>query len=134
MKIYKDNELIPIEVNQKWGFSNKKGSIIIPCKWKLVGFFHEGRAWVKSFSNRFGYIDNNGKLIASCIFVDASDFENGVASVGLCELNPIRDDLTIDDIIKLKKVSWIDIDINGMPLDSNEDILNYLCRLENYFE
>ena len=36
--------LSPICQNEKWGYADNSGEIVIPCKWKLAGYFHEGRA------------------------------------------------------------------------------------------
>lgn len=120
---------IPICQNEKWGYADNRGKIVIPCKWKLAGYFHEGRAWVQNFQNRYGYIDESGKEVISCIFLDASDFDDGTATVVIGDFSPVPNGL---DLTRLPNSSWIDIDKEGMPLNKNEKLLDYLCQLENY--
>lgn len=129
MNSWNDCGLIPICQNEKWGYTNKNGRIVIPCKWDLVGYFHEGRAWVRNSQNRYGYIDESGQEIISCIFLSASDFDDGTATVVIGDFSPVPKDL---DILSLPNSSWIDIDREGMPLNKDDKLLDYLCQLENY--
>ena len=121
--------LTPICQNEKWGYANKRGNIVIPCKWDSAGFFHEGRARVRNFQRRYGYIDESGKEVISCIFLDASDFEDGTATVAIGDFSPVPKDL---DLSRLHNLSWIDIDKNGIPLNKDDQLLDYLCKLEDY--
>ncbi len=123
-------ELTPIQHGGKYGFQDKKGNIVIPCQWEMVSLFHEGLALVRDNKHRYGYIDKSGEIIIPCIFIDACDFQNGTATVAIGDLSPINyDDFDVNDI---PESSYIVIDKKGMPLDDNEELLDYLCLLEEY--
>ena len=51
--------------NNKFGYIDKAGSLVIPYKWEDADFFYEGLAAVKDDEGKWGYIDKNGKLIIS---------------------------------------------------------------------
>jgi len=55
-------ELIPCRVGDKWGFCDRNGEIVIPCKYDHVGFFSEGLACVK-LNGKWGFIDKEGKEV-----------------------------------------------------------------------
>ena len=49
--------------NGKWGFIDKTGKLVIPCKWKWAYDFKNGRAKVKDERDREIYIDKTGKVV-----------------------------------------------------------------------
>ena len=61
-KIVKDAPLYRISVNQKVGFIDRTGKIVIKPKFKKAYNFYEGLACVK-IGKKYGYIDNTGKYI-----------------------------------------------------------------------
>jgi len=72
--IVKDNE-------QKWGFVNKEGMVIINPQFSKVGDFSNGRCAVKNEDGEYGYIDKKGKIIINHQFTQASPFHNNKAIV-----------------------------------------------------
>lgn len=73
-----------------YGYIDKTGTEVIPRKWKYkyVGDFHDGLAWVcvsVPFLNPkerlFVYIDKKGKKITRHKYREVGDFHNGLASV-----------------------------------------------------
>jgi pimeloyl-ACP methyl ester carboxylesterase len=79
----KDNEifLYPIEINEKWGFINKKGKVVIKPKYDMASDFSEGLSVVK-VGNLWGYIDNTDKFIIKPKFHIANNFHEGLAAAG----------------------------------------------------
>jgi hypothetical protein len=73
-------ELFPIISNNKWGFINIKGEVVIDPQYDDVGDFHEGLAMVCK-DNKFGFINNKGKIIIDLIFDEAGNYSDGLAVV-----------------------------------------------------
>ena len=67
--------------NEKWGFIDKTGKLVIPCKWNGVESFSEGLAVVLDDNWKWGFIDKTGKLVIPCIWKDAWSFYDGLAEV-----------------------------------------------------
>jgi len=68
--------------DQKKGYINKKGEIVIPQIYSDAGDFSEGLAPVKSEETKlWGYIDKTGKLIIPMEYEDAKSFSENVAYV-----------------------------------------------------
>ncbi len=65
----------------KSGFIDKTGNLVIPCKWEVVGDFHEGLASVRNSNGNWGYIDKTGKLVIPCKWEVAYEFSEGLAVV-----------------------------------------------------
>ena len=78
----KDIELDPILIDDKWGYADEAGNIVIPCQWLSAGNFSEGLAPVAS-EEGYGYIDKTGKLVIPYHpdWTDAWEFEDGVAII-----------------------------------------------------
>lgn len=51
--------------DDKWGFIDTLGNVIIPFEWKSVGWFGEGYAPVWDNAGRCGYIDKTGRVVIS---------------------------------------------------------------------
>jgi hypothetical protein len=88
--------LYSVQENDKWGFINSKGEIIVPLKYDSVGEFSEGLTYVQfgehkfSFKNdtisstgnaKYGYIDNTGKIVIEAKYKWVGDFSEGLAPV-----------------------------------------------------
>ena len=67
--------------NDKWGFIDKTGEVVIPCKWNTVNCFCEGLACVEDNSRKWGYIDKIGTLVIPCKWNWGHDFSKGLANV-----------------------------------------------------
>lgn len=89
-------QLLPIQKNQKWGFANENGLVIIPCEYERVEPFKDGLTHV--YSNcitihpygddvavnyrecKQGVINSDGKLVVPIEYDSIADFnKNGIA-------------------------------------------------------
>jgi hypothetical protein len=77
--------------NDRCGFMNIKGKLVIPLKYKNTGDFQEGLAAVTSDGQHYGFIDRDGKLVLAARFdslgpheehFSAGPFVNGLAPAG----------------------------------------------------
>lgn len=80
--IYKENIFISFKKNDKWGFIDNKGNVIISPKFDKVGGFSDGVAAFKE-NNKWGYINMIGEQVISPQFDGAGMFSNGKATVGI---------------------------------------------------
>ena len=67
--------------SDKYGFLDKTGNIVIPCKWKEAYDFSEGLTWVRDFNRRDFFIDKTGKNVISCHWYLVNSFSEGFAAV-----------------------------------------------------
>ena len=65
----------------KWGFIDKTGKEVIPCKWEDAKDFSEGLVSVMDTNGKYGFIDKTGKVVIPCQWQDAEDFSNGMGRV-----------------------------------------------------
>ena len=63
-----------------FGFIDKKGNKITPCKYSDVKDFCEGLAAVKE-NGKYGFVDRTGKMVIPCKYDDVDDFEDDLAKV-----------------------------------------------------
>lgn len=62
-EVYKDNDLISVQKDGKWGFEDKKGTLKVECIYDEVTEFNEYKyAGIKK-DNKWGVIDSTGKVI-----------------------------------------------------------------------
>ena len=74
-------DLIPIvDKKGKFGYIDKNGNEVVPCKYDDAEYFSEGLAKVK-MNGRWGFIDKNGKEVIPCKYDDAWDFSEELAKV-----------------------------------------------------
>lgn len=73
-------KLIPFEVNEKWGFINDKGKIVIQPQFDDADCFYEGLATV-AVQDKYGFIDETGKFIIEPQYGEAYEFSEGLAPV-----------------------------------------------------
>jgi hypothetical protein len=82
------DELISFEQNNRYGYMDRKGKVIVRPKFDDVGGFSEGLAWV-IIDRKLGYIDKTGKVKITPQFYDSpfasgrGDFDGGLAKVCL---------------------------------------------------
>lgn len=63
-----------------WGFTDKNGLEVIPCRFREVRDFSAGLASVK-LGNKWGFINKNGDFEIECNYTRAGSFNNGLAPV-----------------------------------------------------
>ena len=59
--------LIPAAQNGLFGAIDLSGSIVIPAKYQLLGFFNEGLAVVQQY-DKYGFINKAGQLVVPCLY------------------------------------------------------------------
>jgi hypothetical protein len=88
----------------KWGFIDKDGNLVIPCEFDLVGKFSENLAFATIFGKMTGYINKDGSWqitladerfvnlfdICNCIY-SGQPFANGVAVMTVIDRTQICD-------------------------------------------
>ena len=74
-------DLIPIvDKKGKFGYIDKNGNEVIPCKYDDAWGLSEGLAGVK-INGKYGFIDKNGKEVIPCKYDSAYSFSEGLAYV-----------------------------------------------------
>lgn len=117
--------LAAIKKDNKWGFINKEGDIVLNFRNDLVAtksnggeypIFQNGRCLISKETNGilyYGYIDTLGKIVIEPQFINASNFINNEAIV----LHLIKNVIGENDILEIKMVNYkyheVVIDING---------------------
>lgn len=95
--------LAPIEIDEKYGYVNEKGLLIIPPQYIAVGYFSMGMAWVRTLNGKIGYIDKQGNWLIEPTLFAAKEFDpvSKVARVkiekGWTYINANGDFLPIED-------------------------------------
>ena len=72
--------LLKVEENQKYGYIDTTGKVIIPCKFHTLAQFSEGLAAAR-INDLYGYINEKGKFVIQPQFEYATDFSEGYAQV-----------------------------------------------------
>ncbi len=70
------------DATYKYGFIDKQGNTVIPCKYDYAGSFSEGLALVE-LNGKWGFIDKQGNTVNSFKYDDAVYFSEGLAAVKL---------------------------------------------------
>ena len=94
--------LLPIEVKNKWGYTDRTGKIVIAPQFEDADSFREGLAPVKirgeqtvwcpadesgnraGFTMRWGFIDKTGKFVIPAQFESAAPFSEELAVIHQC--------------------------------------------------
>src|SRR6056297_2892160 len=80
-RIIKDRTILyPYSENNKWGFTNQIGELVIPCVYDTVNFFHYGLSAVK-FNGEYGYLKTDGTWFIKPQFDYAENFDTNCANV-----------------------------------------------------
>ena len=74
--------LAMVMLNYKYGFIDKSGTLVIPCKYEDAESFSEGLAEVK-LNGKYGFIDKTGAEVIPCKYDIIDYFKSGLASVKL---------------------------------------------------
>lgn len=71
---------IPVRQNNRWGFTDEGGKLVIPLQYEEVSRFSEGLAGFRE-NSRSGYLDKEGKLIIPPAYENTDLFSEGLALV-----------------------------------------------------
>ncbi len=66
----------------KWGFVDKSGKEVVPCRYDEVRYFLYGLAAVQ-LGGKWGFVDKSGKEVVPCRYDEVRDFLEGLAAVQL---------------------------------------------------
>ena len=77
---YATTAYYPIEVDEKWGFVDEYGTVMIEPEYEWNENFSEGLALVGK-NGKAGYVDKSGALVVEAKFDDGYSFKNGFAVV-----------------------------------------------------
>lgn len=72
--------LARVKKNNKYGYVNQNGILVIPLSFDFVGDFSEGYAGVE-LNEKYGYIDKTGNIVIGYLYDFAGDFKEGLAAV-----------------------------------------------------
>ncbi|MCX7941379.1 MAG: WG repeat-containing protein [Endomicrobia bacterium] len=61
MQLKEPPELIPYCKENKWGYCDKNGNIVIDCKYDYADYFSEEDLARVELGGKLGYIDKSGK-------------------------------------------------------------------------
>ncbi|MGA9773604.1 MAG: WG repeat-containing protein [Blastocatellia bacterium] len=111
----------PVKVNQRWGYADNKGRLVIPPQFDIALPFIEGLARVavtdkasskdKTPGYRWGYIDTSGHIVVELQYSVLRDFSEGLAAAAVPNMDKeenrsYRDSLT-------HNLKWGYVDRNG---------------------
>jgi hypothetical protein len=77
-------DLWPVAVNDRWGYIDRQGKLVVPLQFDWADSFSEGLAAVPS-GDLAGYIDAKGLWAIPAKFRNAGEFHEGLASVRVGE-------------------------------------------------
>jgi WG containing repeat len=83
----------PFVRNNKFGYIDRNGKIVIPAQFDRAEKFSEGLATVK-IGDKYGCIDSNGKIVIPPRFDYIYEFKNGLAEITLDRLDRGKIDKT----------------------------------------
>lgn len=64
-EVFPDNKLFAVKQNDKWGFADKSGKVVVQCDYDMVTAFNEyGFAGVMQ-AGKWGVINENGEIVAN---------------------------------------------------------------------
>lgn len=64
-EVFPDNKLFAVKQNEKWGFADKSGKVVVQCEYDMVTAFNEyGFAGVMQ-AGKWGVINENGEIVAN---------------------------------------------------------------------
>lgn len=86
-KNFESKGLLCVKKGDRYGYIDKAGKEVLPCKYYSCYDFHDGMAIVSIIdtnnNEKYGYIDDSGKEVVPCIYEKVEDFNDGIACVYL---------------------------------------------------
>jgi len=76
--------LFPVEKDDKWGFIDRTGRIVVPLQFDSANDFHEGLGLVTAKGKKI-FIDAGGRVIITPQFDIVNNFSEGLAAVNIGE-------------------------------------------------
>lgn len=64
-----------------YGLINKKGEMILPCKYNRIGSFSDGLVAVKDEESRCGFADLEGNIVIPCQYESVGYYSDGLARI-----------------------------------------------------
>jgi hypothetical protein len=130
VRLFKDGlaafSMVNEEGDEKWGFVDKTGKVVINPQFKSVSNFSDGLCGVRNDDGKWGFINKEGTITINYQFDEANDFKKGKCIVtssnkdgvidkdGKYIINPQFSDMQIDGDIFLVnqdgKWGWCDKD------------------------
>lgn len=77
-----NNGLAQVMIDNKWGYIDIEGNIVVPIKYEATSLFTQGLSLVK-LNGKYGYVDTTGKEIITIKYDRAAPFSDGAAKVKL---------------------------------------------------
>lgn len=74
--------LFPVSKNEKWGFIDRTGKVVVPLQFDSANDFHEGLALVTT-GKRKAFIDTSGHVVITPQFDIVNYFSEGLAAVNI---------------------------------------------------
>lgn len=113
---------LPFKKNQKWGFCDLEGKIMIEPQFESVEEFEQGLALVIK-DGKVGYIDKAAKSIIPFQYEDGESFQNGLAIVGEGDFYGMIN--RANEVVLPMKYDYIGSFNNDLALVANEDYYGY---------
>src|SRR5229473_212686 len=80
------DSLFPVVINNRYGYINRSGKVVIPARFLDAREFQGERAWIRvgtKSRKEYGFIDTTGNLAFTKFFPDAYPFSEGIAAVAV---------------------------------------------------
>ena len=78
--------LYRIRVQDRYGFIDKTGKVVVEPQYERAGEFSEGFAWVVAKDGKYGYIDVSGRFAIRPVLGFGEDFSDGLAVAGVIDV------------------------------------------------
>lgn len=90
-EVYPDLKLYSIQANEKWGFCNTSGEVIVECKYDMVTEMNQyGFAGIKQ-DGKWGVIDEEGNIVVDAIYeIESYYFPKFIGKYQLQEMETVH--------------------------------------------
>lgn len=78
---YFSNGMVPVKINNKVGYMDNKGKIVIAPKYEVGDHFGENGYAPVHFNGKYGVINKKGETVMPFEYISAMPFENGYGAV-----------------------------------------------------